>query len=70
MANRKAPKLMLLHTQLQQLWLAALDYDGLEPEAKFVVFSDDNPHMVEYNRIMPKFLRLKKAHEARAARIE
>jgi hypothetical protein len=65
---RKAPKIMLLRTQLNQLWLAALQHDGIEPGAKFVVLSKDNPFMPEYRKLMKEFLRLKKARQIRANR--
>ena len=65
---RKAPKLMLLRTQLEQLWLQALQHDGIEAGAKFVVFTEGNPFMRQYNALMPEFLRLKKARAQRAAR--
>lgn len=65
---RKAPKLEALRTQLDALWLEAVTYDGIEPGAKFVVFSEHNPHMAEYHKLMPEFLRLRKARQFRALR--
>ena len=34
---------------LRDLWVKACEYDGIDPESKFVVFSDDNPWMRKYN---------------------
>ena len=37
---------------LKALWIKACRHDGIDPAAKFVTFSDDNPHMKRYNKIM------------------
>lgn len=41
---------------LKELWKQACEYDDIEPEAKFVVFSDDNPYLPKYNKYLSMFL--------------
>lgn len=65
---RKAPKIMLLKTQLDQLWLQALQHDDIEPGAKFVVFSKDNPFMPGYWKLTAEYRRLLQARQQRAYR--
>lgn len=36
---------------LKALWIRACRYDSIDPSAKFVIFSDENPHMRRYNII-------------------
>lgn len=48
-----------LEQDVQDLWKKACKWEGIEPEAKFVVFSEDNPYMPEYDRAMGKLLRFK-----------
>lgn len=37
---------------LQDLWKLACAHDGIEPDAKFVVFSKENPWMEKYSALM------------------
>jgi hypothetical protein len=37
---------------IPQLWQLACQYDGIAPESKFVVFSQDNPFARKYNFAM------------------
>ena len=41
-----------LRIAARQTWEHACRHDGIECEARFVVFSDNNPHVPWYNRIM------------------
>ena len=36
---------------LKQLWIKACEYDSIEPESKFVVFSTANPWAKKYNTL-------------------
>jgi hypothetical protein len=54
-------------------WAAACAHDGISPDSNFVVFSDDNPHTAEHNRLMGEFIKIRNriAHNAnRRARHE
>ncbi len=35
---------------VRQLWAKCCEHDGIEPSAKFVVWSDDNPYVKFYNQ--------------------
>lgn len=37
---------------LQELWKKACEHDGIDPKAKFVSFSKDNPWMKKYAKAM------------------
>lgn len=45
-------------------WKRACEHDGIEPSARFVVFSDDNPHAKAYNDVMGKYLEARTAWAA------
>lgn len=34
---------------IRQLWELACKHDGIEPDSKFVVFTDKNPWAAKYN---------------------
>lgn len=34
---------------IKELWVLACEFDGIEPGAKFVVWSDKNPYARKYN---------------------
>lgn len=36
---------------LRELWVKACEHDGIDPESKFVVFTQDNPWMRKYNTL-------------------
>ncbi len=36
----------------RELWDKACEHDGIQPNSKFVVFSDANPWMKKYNTLM------------------
>ena len=42
-------KLGFLHRAKTQLWSLACEYDGLQEDGMFVVFSDDNPVVELYD---------------------
>lgn len=45
---------------VKQLWNKACEFDGIDPESKFVVFSKANPWVPAYNRAVmyaTKFMR-------------
>lgn len=37
---------------IKELWIAACKYDDIDPTAKFVVWSNNNPYAEEYNKKM------------------
>lgn len=37
---------------LRALWIKACRYDGIDLKAMFVVFSNENPHYAQYDKIM------------------
>jgi hypothetical protein len=39
-------------------WQKMCDHDGLPVNSKFVVFSDDNPFMGEYNEAMKDYVEM------------
>ena len=41
---------------IKALWNKACDYEGIDRESKFVIFSDDNPWAVKYNEAMGAFM--------------
>ena len=40
----------------KELWLKACRFDGIDPNSKFIVFSDKNPFTEKYNRAMSLYL--------------
>ena len=46
---------------VRTLWASACKFDGIPPESKFVVLSDENPHSVAYNEAMGRFMDALKA---------
>ena len=38
-----------LRLQVSQSWNRACDFDGIDPEATIVDFSDNNPHRITYD---------------------
>lgn len=53
----KAPR--GLEQKVKGLWEKACKWDKIPPESKFVVFSDDNPHLKEYNEAVGQLQRFK-----------
>ena len=41
---------------MKALWIKSCRFDGIPIDSKFVVFSDDNPYQVRYNKIMGLYL--------------
>jgi len=37
---------------VKALWIKACRYDGIDPTARFIIFSDENPHLPRYNKMM------------------
>ena len=37
--------------KILKLWGLALAHDAIDPKAKFVVFSESNPYVAEYNSV-------------------
>jgi hypothetical protein len=35
---------------IKELWAKACEYDNIPADSKFVVFSNDNPYVADYNR--------------------
>lgn len=48
-----------LREKVRELWVKALEYDGFPPDSKFVVFSDENPYLKQYEEEVGKLLRFK-----------
>jgi len=44
---------------ISELWQKACEYDGIPIDAKFVVFSDDNPWQKQYNKAMTLYIAYK-----------
>ena len=49
-----------LESRVKNLWRKACEWDKILPESKFVVFSDDNPYLKEYNDAVGQLLRIAK----------
>jgi hypothetical protein len=45
-------------------WVRACEYDGIDPSAPFVVFSDDNPHREPYNALVEKLFEMQAQYRA------
>jgi len=46
-----------LEQKVHSLWIKACEHEGIPIESKFVVFSDDNPYLKEYNEAVKRLLR-------------
>lgn len=46
-----------LEQKVKSLWTKACEWEKIPPESKFVVFSDDNPYLKEYNEAVKQLLR-------------
>jgi len=47
--TKSQQKLIAAQSQVKLLWNCACDYDAIDRESKFVVFSTANPFTTEYN---------------------
>ena len=48
-----------LEKKVHSLWIKACEWEKIPIESKFVVFSDENPYLEEYNEAISKLLRFK-----------
>ena len=48
-----------LEKKVKSLWIKACEWEKIPPDSKFVVFSDDNPYLKEYNEEIGKLLKFK-----------
>lgn len=54
--NKQAIKhLAALQQTVKQLWEKSCEHDEIDPTAKFVVFTDDNPYIPFYNRALLQY---------------
>ena len=44
--------------EVKRVWNLVCEYEGVDPQTRFLVMSDDNPHREEYNRVMSRLLPL------------
>ncbi|MFH1765967.1 MAG: hypothetical protein ABIF09_17405, partial [Gemmatimonadota bacterium] len=44
--------------ELRQIWVTAAKWDNIPPDSKFVMFSNENPFLGEYNRLSSEISRL------------
>lgn len=54
--------------RLKEIWIKACEWDSINPDAKFVVFSDENPWAARYNKAVGLVQRSRIAFEADKAR--
>lgn len=40
---------------VRAVWVSMCKHDGIDPDAKFVVFSDDNPYKQFYNNALTQY---------------
>ena len=41
---------------LRALWIKACRFESIPVDSKFVVFDDDNPYLIRYNKVMSLYL--------------
>ena len=70
MTTKEANKLNALKLDIQDSWRVACHHDGIAPDSKFVVFSNDNPAAIRYNNLMLEFLNLQRKIRTNVARRE
>ena len=56
--------------ELKKLWVKACEYDGIDQDESFVCFSQDNPHMIQYNKLMSLYLTNKQHQQSLVNRIK
>lgn len=44
------------YRKVQALWQQACEYEGIEPTAKFVCWSEDNPYYEAYSKAIGRYL--------------
>jgi len=44
------------YRKVQALWKQACEYEGIEPTAQFVCWSEDNPHYEAYQKAINTYL--------------
>jgi len=54
-----------LEQKVKSLWTKACEWEKIPPESKFVMFSDDNPFVKDYNEAVGKLLRFKQFQTGR-----
>jgi len=62
-----ATKLEKAQVEVKRLWNLMLEWDGISPDAMFVVFSDSNPFSKDYNNAVTKYMRLRNRKAAKLA---
>ena len=45
-------KTVNIYEEVKSLWDKACDYDGLPPNSKFVVFSEENPFTKKHDKLV------------------
>ena len=53
----------LAHT-VRQLWCKMCEHDGIEPNASFVIFSDDNPYQRFHDAAMNQYFEAVSQYQA------
>jgi len=53
-----------LGATVAQLWKQACGHDDIPPGSKFVVFSEDNPYVIFYNKAMREFMEAMQQYRA------
>ncbi len=47
---------MTIREKLKETWAAVCAYEGVPPDSKFIVISDDNPFRPEHDKWMKMYL--------------
>lgn len=57
--ERKQVEYIAARLEVSRLWRHCCEHDGIPTDSKFVVFSNDNPELAEYNEAMGRLLKLR-----------
>ena len=59
MNRKEADQLNAMKRDIRDSWTVACNHDGIAPDSKFVVFSDDNPAAKRHNELMGEYFKLR-----------
>lgn len=70
MTKKEADQLNAAKADIKDAWTVACNHDGISPDSKFVVFSNDNPAAIRHNILMLEFMKLRNRIARNVARRE
>jgi predicted Ser/Thr protein kinase len=55
--------LLKLKEDAKALWALCCEHDRIDPNTKFIIFSDDNPYLETYNKTIMEYFEAKSYYQ-------